>query len=514
MVLDLIHKILYMEDFKHMRKKYAFAIKGIVFLLLLATILLSINQILIPKYFVNNSWPTTSTYLGFYEMPKNSIDVLFLGSSEAATGFIPQELYNNYGITSYNLGCEQQNMLVSYYWLKEALRFQKPKAVVLETLMLFKYRANEPLNSTEACTRKALDYMKWSAVKKEAVKEICSIDTSQSESSYYFPNIRFHSRWTELSEDDFSYAQMCNHYEMKGFSTMINRIGENDYMPLFTDETEETTDSVALMESYVEKIALLCEENDIDLILVKNPATSEKIGKYNTTMQLAKRLNIRFYDFNTMQLYNDILFSFSEDMIDKGHPSITGAIKITNYLGKILQTDYGIEAQTNDAWERTRYAYSCLLCDTSLKYIPDIDTYLNYLALMKEHYSIFIAVNNDASSCLNDDIINGFRKLGLSFDLKGKYGSSYLAVISPNDLYEEIGYKQLDAKGTIRDGIVRYNITSAGKDFGSSCSIQIEDVEYAVNSKGLNIVVYNNLTKRVIDDVCFDTSSPELSSLR
>ena len=134
--------------------------------------------------------------------------------------------------------------------------------------------------------------------------------------------------------------------------------------------------------------------------------------------------------------------------------------------------------------------------------------------MMKDRYSIFIAVNTDASGCLNDEIINGFHNLGLSFALKEKYGSSYVAVVSPKSLYENTGYEQLEAKGTIRNGIVRYYMTSAGKDCGSSCSIQIDDVEYAVNSKGLNIVVYNNLTKRVIDNVCFDTSSPDLSSLR
>lgn len=65
-------------------------------------------------------------------MQKDTVDVLFLGSSHGVTSFLPQELYNQYGITGYNLGCEQQGMVTSYYWLKEALRYQSPKAVVLD----------------------------------------------------------------------------------------------------------------------------------------------------------------------------------------------------------------------------------------------------------------------------------------------------------------------------------------------------------------------------------------------
>lgn len=119
---------------KHLKK---LLIKAIIFVMLSSGTVLFLNQVLTPKYFYNNTWPTTSTYLGFYKMERNTVDVLFFGSSHAASSFSPQILYDRYGITSYNLGCEQQNLITSYYWLKEALRFQKPKAIVLDCYILF-----------------------------------------------------------------------------------------------------------------------------------------------------------------------------------------------------------------------------------------------------------------------------------------------------------------------------------------------------------------------------------------
>ena len=110
---------------------------------------LFLNQVLTPKYFYNNTWPTTSTYLGFYKMERNTVDVLFFGSSHAVSSFSPQILYDRYGITSYNLGCEQQNLITYYYLLKEALRFQKPKAIVLDCYILFPYNKTEVLNTSE-----------------------------------------------------------------------------------------------------------------------------------------------------------------------------------------------------------------------------------------------------------------------------------------------------------------------------------------------------------------------------
>ena len=82
--------------------------------------------------------PTTLSYLNFYEMEEDTIDVLFMGSSLAATSYIPQELYDRYGITSYNLASEKQSPVISYYWLKEALRYQSPKVLILDCYYLFR----------------------------------------------------------------------------------------------------------------------------------------------------------------------------------------------------------------------------------------------------------------------------------------------------------------------------------------------------------------------------------------
>ena len=200
-----------------MRKHIIRIIEIVVFLSILVISLNFINECSMPKYTLkNNLWPTTSTYKQFYLMDKDSIDVLFLGSSVVVNSYSPQELYNTYGIRSYNLASDQQSIFLSYYWLKEALRFQAPKAVVLDTRFLFPDHFESPINTTEELTRKCLDPMKWSSVKREAVSDLCRLDSSQSELSYYLKNLRFHTRWTEMSEEDFvpseySYSELKGH---------------------------------------------------------------------------------------------------------------------------------------------------------------------------------------------------------------------------------------------------------------------------------------------------------------
>lgn len=495
-----------------MKRHYRYFIRGSVLTVLIIVCLVTTGKILVPKYYYNGRWASTVTYQGFYEMDKDTIDVLFFGSSHAVSAFNMQRLYDEYGITGYNLGCEEQNILLSYYWLKEALRFQSPKAVVLELRILFPYNVVEPLNSAESNTRKAMDYMKWGPVKVNAIKDICGIDENQSALSYYLTNLRFHTRWEDLSEDDFS-NELSYHYELKGFCPRMEKVDDSAvYMPFETGTSDDMEASVYTMMSYLELIIELCKEEGIELILVETPAIDTGIGEYNTAMKIAEENNIAYYDFNEEQLYNRIGFDFISDMADGAHASLAGSIKIMDFLGNLLSTEYGIEKKSDMQWEETRDFYESILREYEIIYTTDIYTYLDLIN--NERYSTFISVRNEASAHLDEEMIALMKKLGLSPKLENQYQASYLAVISGDNIYEEVGYEKLEYYGTIRNGRVSVELVSAGAECGSMSSIIIDRQEYSVDKRGLNIVVYDNLLKKVIDSVNFDTSVQELEAIR
>ena len=117
--------------------------------MILVLVLVGANGILMPKTYINNSvWPSTSKFNQFYDMDKDSVDVLFIGSSVVANAFSPQEIYDSYGIRSYNLASQQQSVFFNYYWLKEALKYQSPKVVVMDTKFLFTLHPESPVNTT------------------------------------------------------------------------------------------------------------------------------------------------------------------------------------------------------------------------------------------------------------------------------------------------------------------------------------------------------------------------------
>lgn len=498
-----------------MKKNFLYLLKGFLLSFLIFILLFEINRIENPKYFYDTTWPTSATYNGFYQIPENSVDVLFLGSSHAAAGFLPQELYNNYGITSYNLGCEQQNLLVSYYWLKEALHTQAPKCVVLDTYILHSYKSDEPLNSAESCTRKAIDYMHWGRPKMEAVHDIAKHDPKQSFWSYYFTNIRFHTRWTGLSAEDFSLSDLSQHYELKGYAPLLSEWHTvYDFRPFEVDSTVEPKPMVPLMKEYLDKITQLCSENKIQLILVKNLAAGENQARYNETLSYAQAHGIKFIDFNERSMYHQLHLNFMADMSDQdtGHMNLNGAIKITNYLGELLTSEYGLSSHYNTAWDSTKDYYATLLDEYSLSNEKNLIRYLT--RINRNDYAVFLSVRDEATSALNNSMIDAIRALGFEFELSGHYRFSYLAVKSPDKKWDTYSDEYLFQSGTLRNGTVQYSLTSAGYDCGNTSSIRINGKEYSKNSRGINIVVFDTVRKKVVDSVCFDTHDPALTIIR
>ena len=73
----------------------------------------------------------------FFELEENSVDVLFLGASQMYCGINAQKLTDEYGILSYDFGGGGQSLMISYYYLQEALKHQKPHLVCVEVCKLF-----------------------------------------------------------------------------------------------------------------------------------------------------------------------------------------------------------------------------------------------------------------------------------------------------------------------------------------------------------------------------------------
>jgi hypothetical protein len=461
-----------------------------------------INKVLEAKFILKNStWPTTSSYRQFYDMEKDSIDVLFFGSSVAVNAFIPQEIYNDYGIRSYNLGSEQQSIYLSYYWLREALRFQKPKVVVLDAKFMWDLHPEDAINTVESLTRKCLDPMKWSDVKMEAVHNLCELDENQSELSYYLTNIRFHSRWSGIQEYDLN-SDMVDSSELKGFAPVLGN-GPASYATYDIKDTSATVEFVPLMQEYLDKMVDLCKENDIRFVLVDLPGNAMNDGINNTHEAYAKEEGIDYYNLCSTRYYNQIGAVLPEESVI-GHQNIWGAVKTSKFIGKLLKDQYGVEAVEDNQYESTKAYYEHTIKNANLTRITTQKEYLQ--AIKDPEYAVFFTAHGNSSAVLSqEDVQNGLKDLGLSCRFIDNPANSYVAAIVEGKVVEEeSSAEKINFVGSFRNRHSIFTLQSSGINLTAGSSILIEGGQYSRNVAGVNIAVYDLTTNKVIDKVTFN----------
>jgi hypothetical protein len=151
----------------------------------------------------------------------------------------------------------------------------------------------------------------------------------------------------------------------------------------------------------------------------------------------------------------------------------------------------------------------------SLVVETNITSYLD--SINDPRFTVFIAVKDECAVSMNDAIMSGLQVLGLKEDLRGKVQQSYIAVIEGGRVvYEALAPDKttaLNNAGVLEDG-AEYSLYSASLPSGNKASIIIDGFEYAVDWRGLNIVVYDSGEKRIVDSVAFDTWSPGLEAHR
>ncbi len=91
-----------------------------------------------------------AVWSSYLQEERESVDILFLGSSRAYCNVIPARIFRNTGVTSYVMAGPSQTTSMSYYYLRECLKTQKPKCVFMECSGAF-YGLYEEYSKVNVC---------------------------------------------------------------------------------------------------------------------------------------------------------------------------------------------------------------------------------------------------------------------------------------------------------------------------------------------------------------------------
>lgn len=329
----------------------------VIALAILAAIPAVLTPILMPKYLtVSKEGSLTEEY--YASVAETNHDVIFVGDCEIFESFVPAILWEEYGISAYLRGGAQQLVWHSYYMLEDALRYETPKAVVFNVYAL-KY--GEP--QKEAYNRMALDGMEWSSVKTEAI--FASMTEEEHFIDYVFPFLRYHSRWSELTAEDLTYAWRDKPLVSDSGYLMQTGIVPADTQAEVTPEPLFDPNLPATAMAYLDKIRALCEGKGIELILVKAPTNFWRYHWYDEwdgqITDYAKTHGLAYY--NLIPKSAEMGLDMSTDTYDGGaHLNVYGAEKLTRYFGEILRDTHAIpdrrgEGDTAAVWQGRVEAY-------------------------------------------------------------------------------------------------------------------------------------------------------------
>lgn len=302
-----------------------------VFVSILIISLWGLNRVMFSegRYFDGYEENYVQTKEGFDELPADSLDVIFLGSSNIFLDFSPLDLYADFGYKGYDLATPMQTLQQSYFVLKEALESQSPKYVFLDCLSFVGYYDNG-----EAYTHMVYDTYPLDKFKVEYMEE--TLPETYDKRTFKFPFLLYHTRYDELNISDFDLSYYEEKEDFLGYSPAFSVKAYEEKV------IEGDLDNIQIWPKDVEsleKIITLCNENGCKLVLMKTPSNIWYKEASEKMKEVALKYGLEFWDFSELDSINK-----ETDYCDGGgHLNDSGVKKLTYEVGKKIQNEFGTE---------------------------------------------------------------------------------------------------------------------------------------------------------------------------
>ena len=356
-------------------------IKMLGFSLLLILVLSLVYKVL--------SWKDTSggyqsVTSQLYNTDKNLIDAVALGSSHTYAGIYPLFIWEDYGISFFDMSVSGQDKNSTYYDLKELLKTQSPKVVFVDL-----YGAMFDKHAVQGNVYRNMLALKTS---KNSIDLVNAYIEKGQRSDYILRWPIIHTRYKELERydfEDYEYS-LYGRGEFFGFATEVCTYPVGAL-------NEEVTPINDLNKEWIDKLTDLSLSEGFDLYFTVIPfsITEEERAKMNGVIEYAESLGYKTFDFIDMAY--DLNISWEEDFSDGLHLNNKGAEKISRYLGEWLSENYDLTDHRGDSdyyqWDEDLYYYKALLRERALPSL-NLDQILNHVYSSKDLVAL-VSLDND-----------------------------------------------------------------------------------------------------------------------
>ncbi len=258
-------------------------------------------------------------------------DVLFMGTSHVFDAISPMELWRREGIASYNLAGPGMRIPAAYWIIRNALEYSSPGLVVIDCT----YLREEKTNANLSYVNIAFDAIPLSKTKVSAAQDL--FDSLEDRVRIIWPYSVYHNRWSELTEEDFHPGESS----LYGF---IPQFGWEDASGLIVDGYGNAPSIDNVSTQYLQKLADLCRENGIELLLTYIPFSADEVYREEAAWvkAFAEKNNLLFLGPAELLSVIDAGKDYHDYSEKSTHLNYWGAMHLTGFMGSFSRQHYDL----------------------------------------------------------------------------------------------------------------------------------------------------------------------------
>lgn len=412
--------------------------------------------------------------------PKDTIDVLFMGTSHCYNSVYPAVLWQNYGIASFDFAITSQPKFCTYYYLREILKKQSPKVVCIEAYNLAAEGVEEEDEGT--IYRNYLGYK--SLVDSYNLMKDYGED-NKGDFLFKWPIV--HTRYKELTRNDFSESNVDRYGCGAEF-----RMGETGGYFSAKSHSSEVIPISDENKEWVDRMYALAEEEGFELLLFLSPFAvfGEEREIMNGVAEYSASLGIPF--LNLIDEADNMGYDPAIDMMnDFHHCNMNGAAKVSDFLGTYLSKNYDIPNHAGESsyyhWDMDLEMYLQTLEKNALYEIEDIGEYLSKVA---DNPYMTVVLSLDGNF---EDSVDYLEYFGVSYE-EAMFGGKWI--------YKEGAATRLMENIPGESMIVdlgRFDSLKLSCNDNPSEYIKFNLTPVTATENGLNVIIYDTLYETLVD---------------
>ena len=345
---------------KDKRAPFAIVLSVIIFLMLAAAVFLYAN--LAVGY--AGTKQDKGTYNAFDDLERNTVDVMYIGTSATSRYFVPGQAYVENGLSSFVIAPPQTPVILYDNIIDLVEETQSPKVFVIELRNVM--GGYDSVN--EVAVRKTTDSIKLTKKQRyEMIDEALATmrkhakkgSYDDSRIDYYLPVVKYHNRLTSSNKKE---KIKPDELLLKGpYNTTQGYQASGPVLEQASQKAGSYQSDSAVLSDDIREIldGLLdyCDDLDAEVLFTFSPysMSAEESATANAVAEYVEKRGFSCLNCNSDKIVSDIGLDWDEDFYNNHHVNYVGAQKYTRFLSEYLMKHYGLDDHSGDAtyadWE-------------------------------------------------------------------------------------------------------------------------------------------------------------------